>query len=319
MQEHTSPNLPIHRVAPAAEPHASPANAPPAGPLVIAVINEKGGVGKSTFSAHLAMHCHEQGLRVAFIDADGQRSSSKWLSVAQPEIHLEAHQNADALVEAADKLAGEYDVVLADGPANLAETTRALMLVADAILVPVGLSVLEMEATAETVRLLSTAQRIRQRSGGGPAALLVLNRLRNPNFTLTKEAVEAAPTLGLPVAESTVSFSDHVADSPGQRTALWRMGPRAAKPAKEMRAVLEEFMTFARAAAPSANAPTTTPQINQQPNPNPEHGDHEHADARHDQPQLPHEPRQPARGRSRAVSTAVDADARAGSFAGEAA
>lgn len=47
--------------------------------MIAAIVNQKGGVGKTTLAVHLAVWLHERGLRVAFIDADGQSSSSRWI------------------------------------------------------------------------------------------------------------------------------------------------------------------------------------------------------------------------------------------------
>ena len=47
--------------------------------MIIVVANSKGGVGKSTFSVHLAAWLHEQGHRVTLADCDTQQSSSEWI------------------------------------------------------------------------------------------------------------------------------------------------------------------------------------------------------------------------------------------------
>ncbi|HRZ38724.1 MAG TPA: ParA family protein, partial [Candidatus Paceibacterota bacterium] len=54
--------------------------------MVIALSNSKGGVGKSTLAVHLAVSWHEEGRRVALVDADVQGSSSLWLHEAEPQL-----------------------------------------------------------------------------------------------------------------------------------------------------------------------------------------------------------------------------------------
>ncbi len=46
--------------------------------MIVALINQKGGVGKTTLALHLADHCDRQGKRVTLIDADPQGSSLDW-------------------------------------------------------------------------------------------------------------------------------------------------------------------------------------------------------------------------------------------------
>ena len=53
---------------------------------VIAVVNRKGGSGKSTLSAHLAARCAHQGHSVMLGDVDRQQSSRTWLKRRSPEL-----------------------------------------------------------------------------------------------------------------------------------------------------------------------------------------------------------------------------------------
>ena len=52
----------------------------------IVFANTKGGVGKSTLAVHLAVWLHDQGKKVALVDADKQRSSSPWVTEAEPKL-----------------------------------------------------------------------------------------------------------------------------------------------------------------------------------------------------------------------------------------
>lgn len=210
--------------------------------MIIAVVNEKGGVGKSTLAVHLAVWFHERGKKVALLDTDGQQSSSRWVQEAEPGIFAVAKTEADDILETARSLVGEYELVIADGPANLKEGTRALMLVADAAVIPVGLSLMDVEATQTTIRTMRNAQAVRP--DGTPHPILVINKTRNKRFKLTQDIIEAAPALGIPVCKATLSYSDPVADAPGQRTVLWRMGRNARKAAKEVFSIIEEVIRY---------------------------------------------------------------------------
>lgn len=213
-------------------------------PVLIAVINQKGGVGKSTFAVHLAVWHHEQGKRVALVDADVQGSSARWMQASVPDLHVEALHEPDDILERARVLREEYEVIVADGPPGLAEITRALLLVADVALVPCGPSLLEVEAAHTAVRVIKNAQAIR---GGNPRALLVLNRLQADRFTLTREAVEAVEQLGIPRCGSVLRLRQAVADAPGQRSVVWNMGSKAKQAADEMTAIIREVEAYGRA------------------------------------------------------------------------
>jgi len=207
--------------------------------MIIAVVNQKGGVAKTTLAVHIAAWHLEQGRRVAFIDADGQSSSTRWLRAASLPAALFTEARPDEIIGLSGTLPATHDVVVADGPANLAESTRALLLVADFALVPCGVTIPELESTAETIRMLQSARKVR--NDGTPAAHLVLTRVRSDRFVLTREAREAAGLLGLPVCTNVLRLREAIADAPGQRTVVWNMGAKAARAAREMLQLLEEI------------------------------------------------------------------------------
>jgi len=96
--------------------------------MFITVVNQKGGVGKTTLAVHLAVWLRERGLRVAVIDADGQAASTRWIHAAEPQITVVTETNAEAIIEQGSCLRQAHDAIVGDGPANLAEATRALLL-----------------------------------------------------------------------------------------------------------------------------------------------------------------------------------------------
>ena len=59
---------------------------------IIAIVNEKGGTGKSTISTNLATALHRRGSKVVLIDADPQGTARDWRE-GSPE---GAHQDPGA-------------------------------------------------------------------------------------------------------------------------------------------------------------------------------------------------------------------------------
>src|SRR5713101_10039843 len=104
--------------------------------MFLAMVNAKGGVGKSTLAVHLAVWLHERGQRVMLVDCDLQRSSSQWMAEAAPEVRVEVLLSEDELIERAPVFQQEVDIVVADGPAGLKKLTRALLLVCDTAFIP---------------------------------------------------------------------------------------------------------------------------------------------------------------------------------------
>lgn len=82
---------------------------------IIAIINQKGGAGKSTVSVHLARWLQKQGKSVLLVDADAQCSSSKWLKRLEQVIPCQIIQAPDALLDELPKLNESYTWIIADG------------------------------------------------------------------------------------------------------------------------------------------------------------------------------------------------------------
>lgn len=205
--------------------------------MMIATANSKGGVGKSTIAVHLALWLDAYGYKVVLADCDPQRSSSDWIKDAAPEMDTIVLGNSDEAIEVLPDLRKAANFVIVDGPAGLDEISRALLLRSDGVIVPCKASTLEARALARATKALRTVQEVRE---GKPLASIVLSMV-GEQFVLTREMVEAAASLGFPVAETFIKQRQVYAKAPGQGAAVWSMG-RVAKPAAlEMDALFREL------------------------------------------------------------------------------
>ena len=185
---------------------------------IVAVINSKGGVGKSTIAVHYAIAESEKGRRVALIDSDVQESSTRWLKDLADGVAVFRLPTPDDVLERAPKLKEEYDLVIADGPAGLSEVTRAILLRADVALLPCGPSTMDLRPAKDSLRVLQQAQSVRN---GTPKAFFVPNKLQS-GTRLTRELLSTAEALGLPVLPG-LHLRQVYADAVGQGTVVWRM------------------------------------------------------------------------------------------------
>lgn len=206
--------------------------------MIVAIVNSKGGVGKSTLAGSLAGWLHAQGHRVILADCDTQQSSSEWLSEALPEISLVRLTNADQVLDELPVLAREADFVIADGPGSQTETSRALLMWADLAVIPCKASMFEARALDKNTNFVRQAQAIRQ---GPPHAVAVLSMV-GKEYRLTRDMLEAARALQLSVASTAVTLRQAYADAPGQATFVWQMGYAARDAAEEVDALFRELL-----------------------------------------------------------------------------
>ena len=132
---------------------------------VIAVINQKGGTGKTTLSLNLAAGLAQRG-PTAVIDADPQRSISQWIAMGDGEHALPiATPIGDSPAATIAALKKSHRYVVVDCPPTVqGAVIDAVMAAADRVLIPVLPSPLDLWASVEMVALVSKARqkKIRQ-------------------------------------------------------------------------------------------------------------------------------------------------------------
>jgi chromosome partitioning protein len=216
-------------------------------PMIIAIANSKGGVGKSTLAVHLAAWLFEQGHTVTLADCDTQHSSSEWIKEAVPRINTVKLSTAEEIFDLLPELAREADFVVADGPGSNTEISRSLLLRAQFAIVPCKASILEIRALAQATKALKHAQSVRK---GRPPAVIVLSMV-GKNYRLSKDMKDAASQLGLRMAKTALTLRQIYADAPGQASLVWHMGARGREAAHEIRALFSEVLPVASAAKSS--------------------------------------------------------------------
>jgi chromosome partitioning protein len=171
--------------------------------MIVALLNHKGGVGKTTLALHLAGAWAMQKRRVTVIDADPQGSALDWSQQRAreglPRLFGVVGLVRDTLHHEAPALARDADHIVIDGPPRVTRLMRSALLAADLVLIPVQPSPFDGWASAETLALLSEARIYRPQL----AARFVLNRCATRTI-IGRETAEALADHNPPVLPTTI-------------------------------------------------------------------------------------------------------------------
>jgi chromosome partitioning protein len=144
--------------------------------MIVALLNHKGGVGKTTLALRLAGEWAWEGKRVNLVDADPQASALDWseqrLKESWPRLFGVVGLACDTLHREAPKLARDADHVVIDGPLRIAGLMRSALLAADLVLIPAQPSPFDGWASGEILKLIGEAPIFRPQL----VARFVLNR-----------------------------------------------------------------------------------------------------------------------------------------------
>ncbi len=206
--------------------------------LVISVLNQKGGSGKTTIATHLTRAFQLAGRDVLLIDSDPQGSARDWSAVRDeqpvPVVGIDR-----PTIERDIKAVSHKDLIVIDGAPQAADLAISAIKASNLVLIPVQPSPYDIWAASDLVDLVK--QRIEMTDGGLRAAFVVSRAIKNTK--IGAEIREALEGYGLPVLTARVTQSVAYPSTAAAGTTVLDVEPNS-NAAQEIRGLADEVLAL---------------------------------------------------------------------------
>lgn len=206
--------------------------------MILSVLNQKGGVGKTTLAVTIATALARQGRRVLLVDADPQGSALDWSASREEGTALfpVVGMPKNSLHKDLPAMASDYDMVVIDGPPRVNDVARSAILVSDLVMVPVQPSPYDVWAAEEIIKLLDEASVFKERL----KSVFVINR-KIVNTAIGRDVAEALAGYPLAVLKSHICQRVGFAESAASGKTVLETDPKG-QASREIEALVSELL-----------------------------------------------------------------------------
>lgn len=205
--------------------------------MIIGLLNQKGGVGKTTLSVNLAASLARTGARLLLIDVDPQGSALDWAAAREGESLFSVIGFPRATIhKEIGKIGQGYDHIIIDGPPRVTDLSRSAIMASDVVLIPVQPSPYDIWSVDEIVKLTEEARVYRDNQ----KVTFVINR-KIANTIIGRDVREALANYSIPTMTAAVTQRVIYAEAVAQGQAVYELDPNGPA-AAEIEAVTNELL-----------------------------------------------------------------------------
>lgn len=204
----------------------------------IAVLQQKGGAGKTTIATHLARALQIEGHDVLLVDSDPQGSSRDW-AAAKADQTVTVVGLDRPTIDRDVKGLGKRDYIIIDGAPQAADLAVSAIKAADVILIPVQPSPYDIWATSDLVDLVKA--RIEVMEGRVKAAFVISRAIKGSRIGAEVEG--PLTEYGLPVLDARITQRVSYPGSAANGSTVLDDEPQG-DAAREIRALVRSLKDF---------------------------------------------------------------------------
>jgi chromosome partitioning protein len=204
--------------------------------MIISLVNQKGGVGKTTIAINIGIGMARRNYKVGFMDTDPQGTASQWQSI-EGNLAFEVRRHPSR-VSSGDLMDTDrnHGLLVIDTPPAIGEITQSVLELSDLAIIPLAPSVLDIWSSRTTIGMIEEAKKVNPKLEG---RLLVSRKI--PRTRLGREGRAAVAALEMDVFETEISQRIAYVESMIAGVSVFQYAPKS-EASQEIENLCEEII-----------------------------------------------------------------------------